>query len=110
MRPLGEGRGERGDKVTVDARSGKITVQSKTHRANEEAQSFDFESISEKEDNQALFESIGRPLVQSVCEGYNGTLFAYGQTGAGAPCRRRCMRRMRPRRARSHRSSLARRV
>ena len=31
----------------------------------------------------ALFERIGRPLVESVFVGFNSTLFAYGQTGSG---------------------------
>ena len=40
-------------------------------------------SINQEEDNEALLQSIGKPLVESVCTGYNGTLFAYGQTGSG---------------------------
>ena len=30
-----------------------------------------------------LFQSIGGPQVKDVLEGFNGTIFAYGQTGAG---------------------------
>lgn len=30
-----------------------------------------------------LFQETFRPLVDSVLEGYNGTIFAYGQTGTG---------------------------
>ncbi len=30
-----------------------------------------------------LYEETFRPLVQSVLEGFNGTIFAYGQTGTG---------------------------
>jgi Kinesin motor domain len=30
-----------------------------------------------------VYEVCGAPLVESVLEGYNGTIFAYGQTGAG---------------------------
>ena len=83
VRPLGKGRGERGEKLTVYADTRKISVASKSARGSEDSQSFDFDSISDKDDNRQLFEKIGRPLVDSVCEGYNGTLFAYGQTGSG---------------------------
>lgn len=30
-----------------------------------------------------VFEAIGKPLVETVFEGYNGTIFAYGQTSSG---------------------------
>ncbi|ETO21393.1 hypothetical protein RFI_15811 [Reticulomyxa filosa] len=32
---------------------------------------------------QLLYEDIAFPLVEAVLEGYNGTVFAYGQTGCG---------------------------
>lgn len=32
---------------------------------------------------QNLFDETVRPLVASVLEGYNGCVFAYGQTGTG---------------------------
>jgi DNA replication protein DnaC len=30
-----------------------------------------------------VYEQTARPLVDSVIEGFNGTIFAYGQTGTG---------------------------
>src|SRR5690554_1404647 len=30
-----------------------------------------------------VYDSAARPIVRSVLEGYNGTIFAYGQTSAG---------------------------
>lgn len=33
--------------------------------------------------NNAVFDAVGRPIVNSVLCGYNGTLMAYGQTGTG---------------------------
>lgn len=33
--------------------------------------------------NRAVYEEVGRPLVDSVLTGFNGTLMAYGQTGTG---------------------------
>lgn len=32
---------------------------------------------------ETIYNDVGFPLVESVCEGYNGTVFAYGQTGCG---------------------------
>ena len=32
---------------------------------------------------QDMFEHCGRPIVESCLDGYNGTIFCYGQTGAG---------------------------
>jgi len=32
---------------------------------------------------EAVFETVAQPVVDSVIEGYNGTVFAYGQTGSG---------------------------
>jgi hypothetical protein len=30
-----------------------------------------------------VFETVGKPTSEYVLEGYNSTIFAYGQTGAG---------------------------
>ena len=32
---------------------------------------------------RAVYDESAFPLVESVIEGYNGTIFAYGQTGCG---------------------------
>ena len=36
-----------------------------------------------KDTTQQIYEDICFPLVSGVLEGYNGTVFAYGQTGCG---------------------------
>lgn len=33
--------------------------------------------------SQMIYEDVGFPLIESVLEGYNATIFAYGQTGCG---------------------------
>jgi len=34
--------------------------------------------------NQAmLYEETAKPIIESVLDGFNGTIFAYGQTGSG---------------------------
>jgi len=30
-----------------------------------------------------IYNLVARPIVDAVLEGYNGTIFAYGQTGTG---------------------------
>lgn len=46
--------------------------------------SFTFDAVyGDDSEQRAVFNDTGFPLVQSVLEGYNGTVFAYGQTGCG---------------------------
>ena len=45
---------------------------------------FSFSRILDSSMQQdGVFESVAQPVVDSVLEGYNGTVFAYGQTGSG---------------------------
>jgi kinesin family protein 3/17 len=53
---------------------------------NEDAppRTFTFDGIfAEDSKQQELYDDAGFSLVESVLEGYNGTIFAYGQTGCG---------------------------
>ena len=46
--------------------------------------SFAFSRILDASTTQdQVFDTIAQPVVDSVLEGYNGTIFAYGQTGSG---------------------------
>ena len=45
---------------------------------------FNYDFVGDEDITQAeLFETIGKPIVASCLSGYNATIFAYGQTGAG---------------------------
>ena len=45
---------------------------------------FNFDFVGGENINQAtIFNSIAKPIADSCMQGYNGTIFAYGQTGAG---------------------------
>eukprot|EP01084_Bolivina_argentea_P222460 376538_1 len=45
---------------------------------------FSFDHIlSQNSTQQQTFDTIGKPLIDHVCQGYNGTIFAYGRTGSG---------------------------
>ncbi|KXS18436.1 kinesin-domain-containing protein, partial [Gonapodya prolifera JEL478] len=45
---------------------------------------FRFDAVFDRDASQEeVFDVVAKPVVQSVLEGYNGTVFAYGQTGSG---------------------------
>jgi hypothetical protein len=45
---------------------------------------FSFDAVfSATSSQRTIFDTCAAPIVQSVLDGYNGTIFAYGQTGAG---------------------------
>lgn len=45
---------------------------------------FTFDHIFNEESNQDdIFNSVANPLIEDVLEGYNATIFAYGQTASG---------------------------
>ncbi|KAJ3370314.1 Kinesin-like protein kif9 [Allomyces arbusculus] len=45
--------------------------------------SFKFDKLLHNASQDAVYEECGTPIVRSLLDGYNGTLLAYGQTGAG---------------------------
>ena len=49
-----------------------------------EPKSFKFDAAyGMNSQTEEIYEEMGLPLVASILEGYNGTVFAYGQTGCG---------------------------
>ena len=45
---------------------------------------FTFDSVYDSNSEQEnIFAEIAFPIIENVLEGYNGTIFAYGQTGTG---------------------------
>ena len=63
--------------VPVDKTQGVINNQRQDY-------SFAFSRILDSATTQdQVFETVAQPVVDSVLEGYNGTIFAYGQTGSG---------------------------
>merc|ERR1719445_2293454 len=48
------------------------------------AKIFTFDTVFAPEVKQVdVYNRVARPIVSNVLEGYNGTIFAYGQTGTG---------------------------
>ena len=61
-------------------RDGNVTLR--TLDAGHHAFAFDaiFPPSASQEE---IFDEVGAPLIESVLDGYNGTILAYGQTGGG---------------------------
>ncbi|KAJ0441240.1 putative plus-end-directed kinesin ATPase [Helianthus annuus] len=59
------------------------SAQSLTWVAQPEAR-FTFDHVAcETIDQEALFKTVGQPMVENCLSGYNSCMFAYGQTGSG---------------------------
>ncbi|XP_014822994.1 PREDICTED: kinesin-like protein KIF3B [Poecilia mexicana] len=69
--------------VSVDVKLGQIMVRN-PREASEHPKVFTFDSVYDCNSKQIdLYDETFRPLVDSVLLGFNGTIFAYGQTGTG---------------------------
>ncbi|XP_032811281.1 kinesin-like protein KIF3A isoform X1 [Petromyzon marinus] len=69
--------------VLVDEMRGQIAVQ-RPDCNDEPPKTFTFDTVFGTESKQVdVYNLTARPIVDSVLEGYNGTIFAYGQTGTG---------------------------
>jgi kinesin family protein 3/17 len=61
---------------------GQILVKKPNDPSDTKAFSFD-STFGPESTQQSVYEQTGFQLVENVLEGYNGTIFAYGQTGCG---------------------------
>ncbi|KAE8574210.1 hypothetical protein XENTR_v10003328 [Xenopus tropicalis] len=70
--------------VDVDVKLGQVAVKVHKGAANELPKTFTFDAVYDSNSKQVeLYDETFRPLVDSVLLGFNGTIFAYGQTGTG---------------------------
>ncbi|XP_078730422.1 kinesin-like protein KIF3B isoform X2 [Lampetra fluviatilis] len=70
--------------VDLDVKLGQVTVRNPRAGPSELPKSFTFDAVYDWNSKQAdLYDETFRPLVESVLLGFNGTIFAYGQTGTG---------------------------
>uniref|UniRef100_A0AC34RIY5 Kinesin-like protein n=1 Tax=Panagrolaimus sp. JU765 TaxID=591449 RepID=A0AC34RIY5_9BILA len=84
-RPLSEQEINAGHQkvVFVDSKRGLIEVKDPKEPQNP-PKSFTFDAVYDENSKQMdLYYEIFRELVDSVLNGFNGTIFAYGQTGTG---------------------------
>lgn len=72
--------------VEMDKRQGQVTLQNKVDAGSskEPPKAFTFDAVFDWESTQReVYENTAAGIVNSTLEGYNGTVFAYGQTGTG---------------------------
>ena len=84
-RPMSEKEGKRGCQsiCTIDKPTNQVIVRPNEEGGPEE-KIFAYDSVYGPESTQQqVYDETAFPLVESVIGGYNGTMFAYGQTGCG---------------------------
>ncbi|XP_076679124.1 kinesin-like protein 68D [Andrena cerasifolii] len=86
-RPMDEKEGTRGYMRVVDVFPSRGVVEIRHPRddpSSDNVKVFTFDAVYDwNSSQQDLYEETVRPLVSSVLDGFNGTIFAYGQTGTG---------------------------
>ncbi|NWX63171.1 CENPE protein, partial [Promerops cafer] len=79
VRPLIARENASGDKVFLHWRSENNTVSDVNG-----TKIFSYDRVFHSSDNtQQLYDGVAVPIIQSAVQGYNGTIFAYGQTASG---------------------------
>ncbi|XP_063957114.1 kinesin-II 95 kDa subunit [Lytechinus pictus] len=70
--------------VEMDNKRGLVEVTNPKGAPGEPKKSFTFDTVYDWNSKQIdLYDETFRSLVESVLQGFNGTIFAYGQTGTG---------------------------
>ncbi|XP_064478247.1 kinesin-like protein KIF19 isoform X2 [Ornithodoros turicata] len=70
--------------LLVDPQSTENAEKSRGSSKKVASHRYSFEWVfDERSTQEELYEKVGKPLVENVLQGYNGTVFAYGATGAG---------------------------
>lgn len=70
--------------LELDDRLGQITIRNPKAPPDDPMKVFTFDSVYGWDSKQSdIYDDAVRPLVESVLQGFNGTIFAYGQTGTG---------------------------
>ena len=69
---------------TGDTDFGEWSLTENTIKHNEKHHEFNFDSVLNPSRTQAeLYEAAGRKIINFFMDGYNATIFAYGQSGSG---------------------------
>ena len=69
---------------TTKAHEDRGSIEICNPRIDGGTKQFSFDAVfSENVSQRKIYDTCAAPVVQSVLDGYNGTVFAYGQTGAG---------------------------
>lgn len=85
-RPLNEKETEQGHEqiVSMASKQGVVEIRNPKSEVTDPAKSFTFDAVYDWNSRQSdLYEETFSALIDSVLDGFNGTIFAYGQTGTG---------------------------
>ncbi|XP_028857943.1 kinesin-like protein KIF3C isoform X2 [Denticeps clupeoides] len=70
--------------VDMDVKLGQVALRNPRAAPGELLKTFTFDAVYDATSRQGdLYDETVRPLIDSVLRGFNGTIFAYGQTGTG---------------------------
>ncbi|XP_016138403.1 kinesin-like protein KIF3C [Sinocyclocheilus grahami] len=70
--------------VQMDVKLGQVALRNPKAGLGELLKTFTFDAVYDGCSKQSdLYDETVRPLIDSVLRGFNGTIFAYGQTGTG---------------------------
>ena len=70
--------------VSINIDTGEVTVRNPESDIKEAPKPFTFDQVFDSNcEQEHVFQTTAQPIVDSVLQGYNGTVFAYGQTGTG---------------------------
>lgn len=86
IRPMNSEEERNGNSVGAEAfpDRGLIVVKNPKANENEPPKNFTFDSVfAASVEQKFIYDTCAAGVVESVLNGYNGTIFAYGQTGAG---------------------------
>ncbi|CAO3695585.1 unnamed protein product [Umbelopsis ramanniana] len=78
-----EARGQREVCWDIDTTLNSIVIAEGFERQNRARHKYRYDSVLFGSDNYRIYDDNVAKLVNSTMEGYNGTVFAYGQTASG---------------------------
>ena len=70
--------------INMDTSRGQVFLKKNNSDNSDDNKQFTFDQVFDVlSDQQQVFVLVAQPIIDSVMSGYNGTIFAYGQTGTG---------------------------
>ena len=82
VRPMNKREKEENSVLCVEVDSNNSTVTLTSSKGNRKTFQFDY-AFSMDSTQREIYDQVAFPIVDSIFQGYNGTVFAYGQTGCG---------------------------
>jgi len=84
VRPMNQREKDKNCKNIVEVDTAAMQITLTNPEDNDTQKVFSFDAVFPQDSpQQTVYEQAAFQLVESVIEGYNGTIFAYGQTGCG---------------------------